>query len=201
MVPRVTRVTRAISLAAIVVAVVLGVLWIGQQDQPARPVEPTPSAVEVLSDFTLPDLEDQPRSITEWSGRSLVINFWATWCPPCRREMPLLQSLQDEHADGSLQVVGVALDNLADVKRFIAESNITYPILYGEHDASTIAESFGNAYVGLPFSVFVAPRGEILALWTGELFEDDLSRLVAELDAISNGQRSVVEARARLAME
>ncbi len=195
------RATRAISIAAIVLAVVFAVFWMAQKDGREPPIESVPPAAEVLSDFILPDLDDQPRSISEWSGRSLVINFWATWCAPCRREMPLLQSLQDERADGSLQVIGVALDNLADVKRFVTESKISYPILYGEDDASAIAESFGDEYIGLPFSVFVAPQGEILAQWTGELFEDDLYRLVAELDAISSGQRSVVEARARLAAE
>jgi len=194
-------VKRAIRITAIALICVLAGLWISQKYWNERPVEPPPSAVETLPYFILPDLDDQPRSIMEWSGRSLVINFWATWCAPCRREMPLLQSLQDERADGSLQVIGVALDNRADVSRFVTETGVTYPILYGEHDASTVAESFGDAYIGLPFSVFVAPGGEILALWTGEVQADDLRRLVAEMDAVASGQRSAAEVRERLSAD
>ena len=193
---------RVIRITAIVVICAIAGLWVTQTDWNAPPPDEFPlSAVEYLPDFTLPDLDDQPRSIQEWSGRSLVINFWATWCAPCRREMPLLQSLQDERDDGSLQVIGVALDNLADVKRFLAESNVTYPILYGEQDGTVIAESLGEDFIGLPFSAFIAPGGEILALLAGELHADELYRIVAEMDAVASGQRSVAEAREILAAD
>jgi thiol-disulfide isomerase/thioredoxin len=188
---------RVIRIAVIVLVCVFAALWIGQKYWKASPVVPPP-AIEYLADFTLPDLDDRPRSIQEWSGRPLVINFWATWCAPCRREMPLLQSLQDEHSDGSLQVIGVALDNLPDVKRFITAIGVTYPILYGEDDVAMIAESFGDAFIGLPFSVFVSPGGEILALHSGELHADHLQQFVSEVDAVASGQRSVAEARQRL---
>ncbi|MDP7297085.1 MAG: TlpA disulfide reductase family protein, partial [Gammaproteobacteria bacterium] len=100
-------------VVAILASVSAGLLIAKQYRSPSS-VEPPLSVVETLPDFTLPDLNDQPRSVTEWSGRSLIINFWATWCAPCRREMPLLQSLQDEHDEDSLQVIGVAMDNRAD---------------------------------------------------------------------------------------
>lgn len=186
-----------IRIAAIVLVCVLTGLWIGQKYWKASPVVPPP-AVEYLADFTLPDLDDRPRSIREWSGRPLVINFWATWCAPCRREMPLLQSLQDEYGDGSLQVIGVALDNLSDVTRFVTAIGVTYPILYGEDDVTTIAESFGDAFIGLPFSVFVGAGGEILALHSGELQADYLHQFVSEMDAVVSGRRSAAEARQRL---
>lgn len=113
----------------------------------------------------------------------------------------MLQSLQDERADGSLQVIGVALDKLADAKRFVAQIKATYPILYGEDDGTVVAESFGDDFIGLPFSAFVAPDGEILALLSGELLADDLHRLVVEMDAVASGQSSVAEARARLSAD
>jgi thiol-disulfide isomerase/thioredoxin len=189
---------RIISIAAIALACVFAGLWIIPKFLTPPSVETSTLIVEYMPDFTLPDLDDQPRSIREWSGRSLVINFWATWCAPCRREMPLLQSLQDQRSDGSLQVIGVALDNRADVIRFIAQSGVTYPILYGEDEGAAIAESLGDDFIGLPFSAFIAPGGEILALLAGELQDDELHRLVAEMDAVASGQRSVAEARARL---
>ena len=159
------------------------------------PPDQSSLTVEHLPEFVLPDLEDRPRSIAEWSGRSLFINFWATWCAPWRREMPLLQSLQDERSDGSLQVIGIAMDNLPDVKRFVAQAGVSYPILYGEHDTSIVAESFGDDFIGLPFSVFVGPGGDILALWDGEIHADDLRRIVAAMDAVASGRRSVIDVR------
>jgi thiol-disulfide isomerase/thioredoxin len=165
---------RAIGVGALAFVCLLAGLWISQKYRSAQPVEPPLAAVEHLPDFTLPDLDDQPRSIMEWSGRPLLINFWATWCAPCRREMPLLQTLQDERSDGGLQVIGVALDNLLDVK------------------------SFGEDFIVLPFSAFVAPGGEILALHSGELYADDLRRLVIEIDALARGERSIADARESL---
>ena len=199
---------RTIKIAAIVLVCVLAGLWVAQKYWSESSVELPPTdenlpaltrSASTLPDFTLPDLNDQPRSIMEWSGRSLVINFWATWCAPCRREMPLLQSLHDERTGDTLVVIGVALDNLADVTRFITEIGVTYPILYGEDNATAVAELFGDDFIALPFTAFVVPDGEILALRAGELHADDLYRLVDEMDAVASGNRSVAEARERLA--
>ncbi len=189
---------RTIRIIAIILVCVLAGVWAIQKFGTAPPIDTT-SAVKTLPDFTLPDLNDQPRSISEWSGKSLVINFWATWCAPCRREMPLLQSLHDGRTDDTLEIVGVALDNREDVTRFITEIGVSYPILYGEDNATTAAESFGDDFIGLPFTAFVTPEGEILALRAGELHADELNQLVAELDAVASGERSVAQARERLA--
>jgi thiol-disulfide isomerase/thioredoxin len=160
-----------------------------------------PAAIEHLPNFSLPDLDNKHRSIMEWSDKSLIINFWATWCAPCRREMPLLQNIQDQRSDGSLQVVGIAMDNLRDAKRFVEQTDITYPNLYGEYEASIVAESFAEDFIGLPFSVFVAPDGQILKLWPGELSAEELQRIVEEMDAVASGQRSAAQARKKLAAE
>ena len=172
--------------------------WWGWQSYQENKPEPTATA-EYLFDFSLPDLDDRPRSIMEWSGKSLVINFWATWCPPCRHEMPLLQALQDQRSAGDLQVIGIAMDNLVDVKRFISQTGITYPNLYGEYEASIIAESFAADFIALPFTVFVLPDGEILTFWPGELSADELRLIVAEMDAVVSGKRSADQARAHIA--
>ncbi len=181
----------------LLLAILLGfglVSWWGWQVFQENSSE-LPETAEYLFDFSLPNLDDQPRSIMEWSGKSLVINFWATWCPPCRREMPLLQALQDQRSDGSLQVVGVAIDNLNDVRRFIAQTGITYPNLYGEFEASVVAESFAADFIALPFTVFVLPDGEILTFWPGELSADELRLIVAEMDAVASGSRRADQAR------
>ncbi len=196
----IVAVNRQALTAALVLLVGGLAVWGFMQTRTRAPIT-RPPASERLQDFVLPDLDDQPRSIKEWSGRPLIINFWATWCAPCRREMPLLQQLVDDHGDTGLQVVGIAMDNLSDVRKFIAQTGIRYPMLYGELDASNVAESFGDAFVGLPFSVIVAPQGDILALWAGELDSAMLRRMVVELDAVATGRRSAAQARDRLAAE
>jgi len=188
---------RAIRIAAVVAVVIVAGLLIGQKYLSG----PQRSAAEYLPDFTLPDLDDRQRAISEWSGRPMIVNFWATWCGPCRREMPLLQSLQEEQGDGGLQVIGIALDNPEDVRRFTEKIGVTYPNLYGEHDGTIIAESLSDEFVGLPFSAFVAPGGEILALLSGELHADFLQQVAAEMDAVASGRRSVAEARVSLAAQ
>lgn len=185
---------------AIVVIAGIAALWFAQSYRDRS--HERPAAVEYLPDFSLPDLNDRPRSITEWSGKSLIINFWATWCAPCRREMPLLQDLQDRQDGGDgLQIIGIAMDNLRDVKKFVAQNNITYPILYGEHEVSVVAESLAEDFIGLPFSVFVAPDGQILALWPGEIRADELLKIVAEMGAVASGRRSAEQARQSLSSE
>ncbi len=193
---------RVIRIAVVVLVFVLAGFWVSQTYwAPSPDGAPSSGAVTQLPDFTLPDLDDRPRSIREWRGRPLIINFWATWCAPCRREMPLLQRLHEERADAGVQVVGVALDNKNDARRFVDRIGVTYPILYGEESGARAADAFGDSFVGLPFSAFIAPDGEILALRAGEVDADDLALLVAEMDAVTRGSRTPAEARERLAVE
>lgn len=186
---------------AIVLICVAAALWLGRSYWSPAALESSVAAIEYLPEFTLPDLDDVPRSILEWSGRPLIINFWATWCAPCRREMPLLQALHDSRGDDSLQVIGIALDNRTDARNFVDRIGVTYPILYGADDATAAAESFGDDFIALPFTAVVAPGGEILTLYAGELHADYLDRLVGEMDAIEQGQRSVADARSRLSVD
>lgn len=172
---------RVIVLCALALTAILGVFWLLTTGDPNRSDAETGAAVQRIGDFRLPDLEDRERSINEWAGRPLLINFWATWCAPCRREMPLLQRVQDEQPEGGLQIIGVALDTREDAQRFVTGRGIRYPILYGEHEAATFAESFGDEFVALPFSVFVASDGEIVALKSGELQAAELRSLIAQL--------------------
>jgi thiol-disulfide isomerase/thioredoxin len=184
------------SWIVVVVAVcLLGGLWVGWKYRPAPP------PVARLPEFTLPDLDGRPRSISEWSGRPLIVNFWATWCAPCRREMPLLQEIHERRGDDGLAVIGVALDDPAAAKKFVDEIGVTYPNLHGEHEGTVVAESLGADFVGLPYSAFVAPDGEIVGLHSGELDAAYLARIAVQLGAVADGRRSAAEARESLRVE
>ena len=122
-----------------------------------------------LPEFTLADLGGMPTPIARWKGKSLVINFWATWCAPCRREIPLLGALAAEWADRGVVVVGVAVDHRASRRRICAGAEDRYPLLVGEQDALDAALALGVVSPVFPFTVFTDERGEVVALYVGEL--------------------------------
>jgi thiol-disulfide isomerase/thioredoxin len=151
-----------------------------------------------LPEFTLNDVLGQPHAISEWASQPLLINFWATWCAPCRREMPLLQTLHNERAVSGIQVVGIAIDRQPDVQAYIDEAGISYPILSGESDAIAVSDLFGLAGLGLPFSVLVDSAGNILTVHIGELLPEELRIFVTVSQGIERGELSLAEARLRL---
>jgi len=170
---------------------------VGPQAESAYADEAPRMLVGSLPDFSLSDIDGKQRSITDWSGRPLLINFWATWCAPCLREMPLLQKLQDQRGD-KLQVIGIAVDRMPAVQRFLAEAGVSYPVLVGQQDAMDAAELFGPEFLALPFSIFIGADGSVLGLRPGELDPEELRELVETLDAVSAGELPVAEARRRI---
>ena len=178
-------------------------LWLSEAPVPAAEIETTlpqtVASVETLPEFVLNDLAGSPRSIAEFTGRPLLINFWATWCAPCLREMPMFESLwQERSANGSLQIVGIAIDRLEDVAPYLEQTGVTYPVLVGRSDAMEAADRFGPAYVGLPFTVFVSPDRQILYTHSGELHREQLDDILSVIDELAAGGKSVAEARTQL---
>jgi len=170
-----------------------------QEPPPESPPPPARAAPLSLPDFQLTDLATgQPRRITDWRGRAVLLNFWATWCAPCRKEMPLLEQLHQERGTGGPVVIGIAIDREEPVRLFVGETGVSYPVLVGQEDAMAVAESFGPAFVGLPLTVVAAPGGEILAIHSGELHPEDLAGIVKVVDALAAGSMSLAQARATL---
>ncbi len=152
-----------------------------------------------LPEFVLNDIDGQPRNIREWAGQPLLINFWATWCAPCRREIPLLQQLHSEKPASGIQVIGVAIDNQPDVEAFLSEYGVNYPNLVGEADAMQVSSLFGMDNLGLPFSVLAAADGSLLTVHIGELDYDQLAKIAAISKAYANGTVALPVARGELA--
>ena len=153
-------------------------------DQRGTPAVPEPVAtveqVDHLPAFTYPDLDGTERSLSEFEDKIVVLNFWATWCPPCRKETPEFVALQEEFGD-RVQFIGVAIDDEEPVREFADNFSVNYPILLGDMAAVAMSRSLGNRYEGLPFTVVAAPGGKVVLRHTGGLEREQLAPLLSRL--------------------
>jgi peroxiredoxin len=131
--------------------------------------------------FTLPDLEGNARHIKEWDGKVVLINFWATWCPPCRREMPGFIEIREQYAAKGFEIIGVAVDDAGPVREFTTRLGVNYPILHGQNDASIVASHYGNSMGMMPFSVMIDRQGKIQFARAGELSKAALKKELKKL--------------------
>lgn len=180
-----------LTLAVCAIAGFLTYRWL------AGPPAEMPSDADTLPGFVLAQATGGEADIRDYLGKPMVLNFWATWCPPCLREMPLLVDLHRRHAD-EVQVVGVAIDRLEPVLEFMARLEVEYPVLVGEQDAMLAAGLFGDAFVGLPFTVFTDADGQIVGVHTGEIHAEEMPPIEAALLALSRGELSPGAARLKL---
>lgn len=169
------------------------------QSPPAAAVNPQSRPIpERLPDFSLPDLRGVSHGLADWRGRPLVVNFWATWCEPCRREIPLLRAMRRENAGNHLEVVGIAIDHPEEVRKFVEELGIDYPILVGERGGLEAVTALGVDTV-LPFTVFADAGGRIVTLKIGELHRDEATFILARLADVGAGRLSLTAAREQIA--
>jgi thiol-disulfide isomerase/thioredoxin len=120
----------------------------------------------VAAGFALQDMDGKTHKLSDYRGKWVLVNFWATWCPPCLAEIPELIALHDAHKDSDLVVVGVALDSTrASVAEFAAKSGISYPLVLGDRK---MARQIGAVEV-LPTSYLYAPDGELVSYQAGEV--------------------------------
>lgn len=126
-----------------------------------------------LPAFQLADIEGEQRDITEWQGKVVVLNFWATWCPPCRRELPTFKALQNEYGAQGVQFVGISLDRDELVRDYARIEELNYPQLVGPSKALELSQLLGNKIGALPFTVVVDREGRIAERIFGEWSHDE----------------------------
>ncbi len=149
--------------------------------EPAAVRAPSPEAARTAPDFALPDLEGRMRSSDEWDGSIRVVNFWATWCPPCRKEIPLLKEIQAEYGDRGVQIIGIAMDETEAVTRYAETMKFNYPVLIGQQEAVDLGNQFLKDFIGLPFTVFTDRDGRIVDVHTGELHRDQIETYLGRI--------------------
>jgi len=131
--------------------------------------------------MTLPDENGQQQAMSQWKDKVIVLNFWATWCPPCREEMPELSALNTEWQDKNVIVLGIALDEISLIKKFDEENNISYPLLAAEEDGANLAFNLGNNKSALPFTVIIKADGTIANTYFGRISKVLLEETLVKL--------------------
>lgn len=146
-----------------------------------QPKAVEPSALDDLWARQFEGPDGQAVVLADFRGRPLVLNFWATWCPPCVEEMPLLSRFRLAHADRGWQVLGLAVDQPAAVRRFLQATPVSFPVAMAGLAGTDLARSLGNATGGLPFTVVIDKQGRIAARKLGQVSEADLAQWVSQL--------------------
>lgn len=162
----------AVGAAAAAAGMVLGPL-----------IRPVPEAIDAGPLFALPlhDLSGQPRSLFEWKGSVLICNFWATWCAPCREEIPALGRVRQKMASKRVEIVGIAIDSASNVSQFVKELSIPYPVVLADMGAIELMRRLGNSAGGLPFTLILDRNGKIADSKLGSLAEAELEKKLAPI--------------------
>ena len=142
--------------------------WRMTEDAPAAP----------LHTLRLPDLAGRVQDFSQWHGKVLIVNFWATWCAPCREEIPILVTLQEKYRARGLQLVGIAIDQRDKVEAFAREFKINYALLLGGLETINVSRQIGNRLGALPYTAVLDRSGRIVSRELGKVKEKELERLV-----------------------
>jgi|UniRef100_UPI004048A8FA thiol-disulfide isomerase/thioredoxin len=150
-----------------------------QANRAIRSETATSPGIESFFATALPNMAGEEQRMAQWRGRALVINFWATWCPPCVKEMPDLNRLAQQHPGA--QFLGIAIDTASNVTEFVKKVPVSYPIFVAGYGGLGLVRALGNVAGGLPFTVLVRAQGDLGPVILGPVDPDSLGAQVAQL--------------------
>jgi thiol-disulfide isomerase/thioredoxin len=143
-----------------------------------RATQPDDAATRLFA-TRLDDSNGKVQALAQWRGKTLVINFWASWCAPCRREIPRFSLLNDRYWQKGVQFVGIAIDTAPNVRRFSLEHPVSYPLLVADAGGAELLRQLGNTQLALPYTFVLGPRGEVLLTRLGDVSAPELDALLA----------------------
>lgn len=159
--------------------------YLQNEKRDLTPVIPKAVSIDVIGTqrpaFELEDLEGTLRNIDEWNGKVLLVNFWATWCPPCKKEMPAFIELHEQYQSQGFEVIGIALDDKESVQDFVDTLGVNYSVFASEYAGIELSRLYGNRIGALPFSVFVGRDGKIKSTKAGELTKQQVEQIIQPL--------------------
>ncbi len=190
--------TKVIAIAILLIGVLVGGYLLQREMAQEEAIPVAQASGEPQLSFTLPDLDGTPRQLSDWDGKARIVNFWATWCAPCRREIPLLKQTQAEHSADNLQIIGIAVDFPEEVAAYAEEAQFNYPILVGQEDAMAAAEASGVEFIGMPFTLIVSTDGRLLKAHMGEIVESHIQTILAVFGQLESNELDIAAAREAL---
>ena len=140
----------------------------------------------VLASASFTDMQGQQQALKQWQGKIIVLNFWATWCPPCREEMPELSTMQKQYIKQNLVIVGLSTDDFEKTKNFVETAPVSYQILAGDIEAMSFAESLGNDRGILPYTVIIDANGNVVERFFGRINQQLLEKTITPLLKVSS---------------
>lgn len=156
-------------------------VWLAQaRHVPRAPAAPAAAALWQLG---FPDLQGRTQQLTQWRGQVVVLNFWASWCAPCREEMPDFADLRRQYRSDGVEFLGIAIDNPANVAQFLRRQPVDYPILIGEGAAHGLARQLGNPSGALPYTIVLDRNGNIVLSHLGRLSRATLEATLRKIAA------------------
>jgi thiol-disulfide isomerase/thioredoxin len=173
----------------LVAAVAIAAAWAGVEfgrwsrgvEAPGPADQRSGDAVTQLLAMPLMLASGQPKKLSDWQGKVLVVNFWATWCPPCREEMPEFSLAQNKFGANGIQFVGIAIDSVNNVVEFSKTTPVTYPLLIASSDMPSLIARLGNTLQVLPFTIFINREGKLVSSHLGRLSREDIEKQLASL--------------------
>lgn len=168
--------------AVLVVSMTLGI-YMGRLNRETLISDVNIPQAAVAHFFTtqLSDSLGTPQALAQWQGKPLVINFWATWCSPCREEMPAFSRLQEKHAVNGVQFVGIALDTPENVATYLKQVHVSYPLLMAESEGMELTQQLGNSRLALPYTVVLDATGKPRLTHLGKVPEQELDVLLEKI--------------------
>jgi thiol-disulfide isomerase/thioredoxin len=158
---------RWLFVAPLALAALASGIWLAQTRY--APTAPAAPAIAALWQIGFPDVQGNRQMLAQWRGQMLVLNFWASWCAPCREEMPDFAALRAQYRPRGVEFVGVAIDNSANVTQFLEHQPVNYPILIGEGAAHSLVRQLGNPSGALPYTIVLDRNGDIVLSHLGRL--------------------------------
>jgi thiol-disulfide isomerase/thioredoxin len=178
------KITRILAALVVAVAATVGGLYAGHVFTDSESVAATPPAgnpVAQLWQATPPGASGTTQPLASFKGKPVVVNFWASWCGPCVKEMPALSAMQREYRKKGISFIGLGVDSEKNVNAFLQKVHVDYPVYVTGFGGADLARSFGNNAGGLPFTVVIDAKGAIRLTKLGEVDEAELKKT---LDAL-----------------